>query len=275
MTPAVAWHPDAASLEAYVDERASMALAASVEAHVLSCRSCRLALAPTAAPMRLAAVWEGLEDRLDADERSWEERLLRRLGVAEADARVLLAAPTMRRAWWLAVALTLAFAVVAGRIEPSGGDVVLVLAPLVPVLATSMAYLPRLDAALSTTAATPYPAGRLLLLRSGAVASASTLLAVLACTALPVGTGEALVWLLPAAALTAAVLALSRWVDGGVAAAACSAGWMVAVWSAGHRAADPLAVYGPDGQLASAALLAAAVVVLVRYRHRLDPGSAA
>lgn len=275
MNPRPAWHPDAASLQAYVDGDASLPLAASVEAHVLSCRSCRAALAPAVAPVRLAVIRESLEDRLDLADRSWEERLLRRLGVAEVDARVLLAAPTMRRAWWLAVTLALAFAVLAAWRDPAADDAVLLLAPLLPVAATGAAYLPRLDPALSLTAATPYPAMRLLLLRSGAVASASTLLAVLACAALPIGLAGALVWLLPAVALTAGVLALSNWVDGGVAAAACSAGWLVAAWTAGRSTLDPLAVYDAGGQFASAALLAAAVVVLFRHRHRLDPGSPA
>lgn len=275
MNPRPVWHPDAASLQAYVDDDASLPLAASVEAHLLSCRPCRSALAPAVTPVRLALVWDSLEDRLDLVDRSWEERLLRRLGVAEVDARVLLAAPTMRRAWWLAVTLALAVAVLAAWRDPASDDAVLLLAPLLPVVATGAAYLPRLDPALSLTAATPYPAMRLLLLRSGAVATASTLLAVLACAALPIGLAEALVWLLPAVALTAGVLALSSWVDGGVAAAACSAGWLVAVWTAGHRTLDPLAVYDAGGQLASAALLGAAVVVLFRHRHRLDPGSPA
>lgn len=275
MNPRPTWHPDASTLQAYVDDEASLSLAASVEAHVLSCRSCRTALAPAVTPRRLAAVWEGLENRVDLADRSWEERLLCRLGVAEVDARVVLAAPTMRRAWWLAVTLALTFAVLAAWRTPASDDAVLLLAPLLPVVATGAAYLPRLDPALSLTAATPYPAMRLLLLRSGAVATASTLLAVLACAALPIELAEALVWLLPAVALTAGVLALSSWVDGGLAAAACSAGWLVAAWTAGRGELDPLAVYGTDGQLASAALLAVAVAVLFRHRHRLDPGSPA
>lgn len=273
MNPRPGWHPDAPSLQAYVDDGASLALTASVEAHVLSCRSCRAALAPAVPPARLAVIREGLEDRLDAADRPWEERVLGRLGVREVDARVVLAAPTMRRAWWLAVTLALTFAVLAAWRSPSSEDAVLLLAPLLPVVATGAAYLPRLDPALPLTTATPYPAVRLLLLRSAAVSTASTVLGALATAALPIGLGQALVWLLPAAALTAGMLALSSWVDSGVAAAACSAGWLVAAWTAGHRELDPLAVYDADGQLASAVLLGAAVVVLFRHRHRLDPGS--
>lgn len=275
MNPRQPWHPDAASLQAYVDADAGPALAASLEAHLLSCRSCRHALAPGVPAHRLELLRASLEDRLDLADRTWEERLLCRLGLAEVDARVVLAAPTMRRAWWLAVTLALAVAVLAAWRDPVGDDLVLVSAPLLPVLATGAAYLPRLDPALSLTAATPYPAMRLLLVRSGAVATASTVLAVLASAALPIGLTEALVWLLPAVALTTAVLALSSWVDGGVAAAACSAGWLVAVWSAGRTGPDVLAVFDVGGQLASAALLCAAVVVLVQHRHRLDPGSPA
>lgn len=275
MTPCPDWHPDEDLLQSYVDGGAGPVLAASLEAHLLACARCRLALAPSVAPARLALVRAGLDDRVDAAERPRLERLLCRLGVREADARVLLAAPSMRRAWWLAVSLALLSAVLAAGSGAAGTDVLLALAPLLPVITTAASYAPRLDPTLAVTAATPYPAMRLLLLRTVAVAGASTVLALAACAALPVGQVGTLVWLLPAAALTAATLALSTWLDAGAAAGICCAGWLSAVWAFGHREVAPLAVYAEAGQSASAALLAVATVVLIRYRHRLDPGSPA
>jgi len=278
MTPRTVWHPDATALQAYVDDEAGAALAASTEAHLLACHTCRLALVPAVTPTRLALVRADLDDRLDAAERPWVERCLRRLGLGEADARVLLAAPSMRRAWWLAVGLALSLGLVAAGQDPAQADALLVFAPLLPVVATAASYAPRFDTALALTAATPYPTMRLLLLRAGAVAVASTALAVVAASALPMGLAGTVSWLLPAVALIVAVLALSTWVDAGVAAGICSAGWLTAVWTAGYgraRPLDPLAVYDVSGQLASIALLGVAVVVLVRHRHRLDPGSPA
>lgn len=275
MSTRAQWHPGEDALQTYVDGVAGVALAASVEAHLLSCAGCRAALAPAIAPTRLAAVRSGLEDRLDAAERPWLERLLRRLGVGEADARVLLAAPSVRGSWWLAVVLALALAVLAAVQSPSGDDTLLLLAPLLPVVATAAAYAPRLDPALALTQATPYPALRRLLLRSGTVAAASTGLAALASVALPIGNAQALVWLLPSAALTVSVLALSTWVDAEAAAAAACTAWLVAVWSATRGGAGALAVYDEAGQLVSAVVLLAATAVLLSHRHRVDPGSPA
>ena len=273
MTPRLNWHPDEGMLQTYAAGGAGLALAASVEAHVLACSACRVALVPAVEPRRLTAVRAALEDRLDAAERPRSERLLRRVGLGEADARVLLAAPSLRRAWWLAVVLVLTLAMLAALQEPGSVDALLILAPLLPVIATAASYTPRLDPATGLTAATPYPTMRLLLLRSGAVAGASTLLAAAASALLPVALGEALAWLLPAAALTVAVLALSSWMDAGVAAGACCAAWLAAVWTVRQDGLELVAVYDAPGQLVSATVLAAAILVLVRHRHRLDPGS--
>lgn len=273
MTPAPDWHPDERMLQSYVDRAAGPVLAASLESHVLACTVCRRALVPAVDGQRLNRIRAGLQDRMDAAGRPWAERLLCRLGVPESDARVLLAAPVLRRAWWLAVVTALVLAVLASVQDADGGAAFLVLAPLLPVLSTAASYAPRLDPALRLTAATPYPAIRLLLVRCGAVSVAATGLAAAGSLALPGPADEALRWLLPSAGLTAAVLALSNWMDAQLAAGLCSAGWLTAVWLAAQQSADPLAVYDPTGQLTSALLLTAAVAVLIRHRHRLDPGS--
>ena len=267
------WHPEDAALQAYAGGRAEPAPASSVEAHLLSCRACRAALARAVDQDRLGAVRAACEDRLDAAARPWTERALRRVGVGEADARVLLAAPSMRLAWWVAVILSLALAALAGTQHDQRGVTLLVLAPLLPALATAASYSGRLDPTLSLTAATPYSALRLLLLRSGVVAGGATALAVAASAALPYGVTEAGRWLLPAAALTVVVLALSRWVEAAVAAALCCSGWCTAVWLAGREQRDLLSVYERQGQLTSAVVLAVAVALVVRYRDRLDLGS--
>lgn len=276
MNPSPLWHPHDEMLQSYASGLAGPVLAASLEAHVLDCAECRTALVPAVEPLRLVRIRDGVEDRIDARGRPWSERFLRRLGLGEADARVLLAAPALRRAWWLAVALALGFGVAAAAQEPGRGSALLILAPLLPVLATAAAYAPRLEPALSLTAATPYPAMRLLLVRCVAVAGAATTLAVVAAVSLPGPAGAALPWLLPAAGLTASVLALSAWFDVEVAAGACCAGWLTAVWAtAGRHAGDALAVFQAPGQVASALLLALAGAVLATQHHRLDPGSPA
>ena len=273
MTAPLRWHPDDAGLLAYAGGWAAPAAAVSVEAHAASCPTCRLRLARSVDPDRLARIRTACEDRLDAADRPWSERALRRIGVGEADARVLLAAPSMRLAWWVAVVLSLGLAALAASQYDQRGVTLLVLAPLLPALSTAAAYSARLDPTLPLTAATPYSALRLLLLRSGVVAGSATGLAVAASAALPYGLMAASRWLLPAAALTAAVLALSRWVPAGVAAALCCSGWLTAVWLAGREQHDLLIVYERQGQVVSAVVLVAALALVVRYRDRLDLGS--
>ena len=273
MTTPGSWHPEDAALQAYTDGRAAPAAAASVEAHLVSCPACRAVLARSVDPHRLAGVRAACEDRLDAAARPWSERALRRVGVAEADARVLLAAPAMRRAWWVAVILSLALAALAATQHDQRGVTLLLLAPLLPALSTAASYSAWLDPTLSLTAATPYSALRLLLLRSGVVAGGATALAVAASAALPYGVMEAGRWLLPAAALTVVVLALSRWVEAAVAAGLCCSGWLTAVWLAGREQHDALMVYQRQGQAISAVVLVVALAVVVRFRDRLDLGS--
>lgn len=275
MTPPESWHPRPAVLADYVAGSSRLAVATSVEAHILQCAECRDALAAAVDPARIETVRTTLEDELDRATRPRAERLLLRLGIAEADCRVLLAAPSMRRAWWLAVLLALGLAVLVIVQDPGGAATPLVLAPLLPVLATATSFAPRWDSALSLVAATPYPAVRLLLLRSAAVAAVSTGLAFVVAVALPVPLRAAVAWLLPAIALTAAAMALSTWFPIDVAATACCAGWLAVVWATTLRQHDSLAVYGTAGQTVCAALLVLATAELVHHRHRLDPGSPA
>jgi len=271
MNPAQNWHPTREALQGYADGASHPAQAASVEAHLLTCATCRSAVAPAVSSPRLALIKTRLEDELDAAARPLFERLVGRLGVSEVDRRVLFAAPSLRRAWWLAVLLAVALALLAAGQPDARADQLLVLAPLLPVITTAVSYAPRHDLMLALTAATPYPAMRLLLLRTVAVALAATLLGAAASAALPVGVTATAIWLLPAAALTAAALALATWVDVSAAAGLCCASWLAAVWVV--RSPDPLVVYDLAGQLISAGVLAVAATVLARHRHRLDPGS--
>ena len=270
--PSRDWHLDESSLEAYVDGSGTLALAASAEAHLLSCHTCRAEVAVRVGSRRLTDVRDRLDDALDTSSRPWTERLLLVSGMPESDARVLLASPALRRAWWLALVLVLALGVLHSWQDPRDSDAVLLLAPLLPALATAVSYSPQLDPSLPITAATPYPAMRLLMLRSGAVAGSAIALLSVANAALPYPLHRGLLWLLPAVALSASVVALSRWIDSGVAAGMCAAGWLAVVATIGRTSADHLAVYGGRGQLLSAALLVVAAAVLFVQRHRLDPG---
>lgn len=270
-SPPMSWHPAEAVLQDYVDGRLGALRAGSVEAHLLACSGCRGALAPAVPAPRLVRVRDALDDRLDRAARPWLERLLRRLGVAEDDARALLAAPSLRRGWWLAVVAAAALGLLAA--DGSHPDAAfLLLAPLVPLGTTALAYAPGLDPAFALVAATPYRTSRLLLARSLAVGVTALLGVALAALALPTRDVTTVVWLLPAVALTLGVLALAPRFGTGPAAAAVSAGWLVLAGVLERRGLDITWVQGPAAQAVCALMAAASVVAVMRQWTRLDAG---
>ncbi|MDP9182064.1 MAG: zf-HC2 domain-containing protein, partial [Actinomycetota bacterium] len=169
MTPPPAWHPGEELLQSYVDGGLPGLSASSVEAHLLACGTCRTQLTEAVEPTRLIRLRLDIDDRIDAAQRPWSERLLVRCGLDEADARALLAAPSLRWAWWLAVAAAVALGLIVAGDTHDPDALFLVVAPIVPLAATAAAYAPALDPAFSLVAATPYRTMRLLLARSIAV----------------------------------------------------------------------------------------------------------
>lgn len=272
MTPRTRWHPQPPDLQAYADGRTDARWDASIEAHLLSCADCRLVLREAVPASRLTVVLDRVEDRIDEVERPRIERLLCQFGMRESDARALLAAPSLRLAWWGAVASAVLLALLVAE---QGGDarrLFLLVAPLLPAVSTAAAYATALDPAMPIVAATPYRASRMLLLRSLAVAATSTVGACLAGLAVPDRGLTAVVWLLPALAMTLLVLALSHWWGTGAAAAAIGAAWVSVVVVLHEDGRDPLATFGSTGQLVSAGLAAVALVIVVLRWQRLDEG---
>lgn len=270
MTPPSPWHPAQELLQAYAEGRLVSLSADSVEAHLLACATCRLMVAGAVAPERLSQVRLDLDDTLDASARPWSERLLVRLGFAEADARALLAAPSLRWAWWLAVAAAAALGLLVAGETRDPDAVFLVLAPVVPLAATAAAYAPTLDPAFGLVSATPYRTMRLLLSRSLAVGVTAMIGIALAALALPARDLTAIVWLLPAVALTLLVLALVPHVGTTPAAGGVAAAWLIGVTALHRRGIDVTWVADAGGQAGAALLAAAALLVLLRQSSTLD-----
>ncbi len=275
MTPPDTWHPEEGQLQAYVDSRPGGLSAASIEAHLIACRTCRSVLRDAVPAPRLAAVLAEVEDRVDLLERPWLERLLGRCGVTEPDARALLAAPNVRLAWWGAVLAAVVLALLVSQRDRQPEGLFLLLAPLLPVVSTAAAYAPGLDRARAIVAATPYPTSRLLLARSLAVGGTALIGSVVAALALPQHDLIGLAWMLPSLALTLLVLALSPWAGTGPAAASVAGGWVAVVATLGRRGVEPLSTIGGVGQLVSAGLAAVALVVLTNQWKHLDQGGQA
>jgi hypothetical protein len=268
-TPTGGWHADEDLLARYVRGDAGPVAAASLEQHLLRCDGCRGRIAAHVAVPPLEAVWERVRDRAQAGRPRRLERLLVRLGVPASDALLVATAPSLRTSWLVGLVVTLVF---VGLGAAYGGDrglaLFLLVAPLVPVAGVAFAYGPDADPAHEAALAAPYPAVRLLLLRTAAVLSTSVPPVLAAGLLVPALSWTAVTWLLPALALTAALLAASTWVRPAVTAAALGAGWLVAV-AATSRAADPAAVLAPALLLAYAALGCGALLVLVLRSHHL------
>jgi len=271
-----AWHADEEVLAAYRDGRLDVAGRWSVEAHLTSCAACRLQARVLVDPARLRRVRSALIEAVDVPRAGVVERLLMRLGLPDHTARVLAATPALRGSWLLAVAATLAFAVLAAWIRRDADATLwfLCVAPLLPLAGIAVAYGPGIDPTYEIGLAAPLRSFRLLLLRAATVLGTSTLLAAAASPMLPGFGWGAAAWLLPALGLTVCSLALATMVEPLRAAGVTAGAWVVAVVVTVAPASPSSVLFSPAGQVVFAAVaLLATVVVLVRHgRFEADRG---
>jgi hypothetical protein len=269
-----AWHADGELLAAYATGRLDVAGTWSVETHLTSCAGCRALAGALVEPERLRRVRAALIASVDVPRTGVAERLLVRLGMPDHSARLLAATPALRGSWLLAVATTLAFAVLAVRIA-SGPDATLAflgVVPLLPLAGIAMAFGPGIDPTYEIGLAAPMRSFRLLLLRAAAVLGTATALAAAASLALP-GLGLAAAgWLLPALGLTTSSLALATVVEPLRATGISAFAWVAAVVVTVAPPGPSSVLFSTPGQAAFAilGLLAAVVVLLRRGRFESD-----
>src|SRR6266508_3983412 len=247
-----AWHADGEVLAAYRDGRLDTAGRWSVEAQLTSCAACRLQAGALVDPAHLRRLRATLIEAVDVPRTGMVERLLVRLGVADHTARLLAATPALRGSWLLAVAATLAFAVLAAWVGrgPDATLGFLCVAPLLPLAGIAVAYGPGIDPTYEIGLAAP---ASLTLPRLGWGAAA---------------------WLLPSLGLTACSLALATTVEPLRAIGFTAGAWVVAVVVTVMPPAPSSVLFAAAGQLgfATLALLAATVVLLRRGRFESDRG---
>lgn len=297
----MSWHADRDTIEQYLAGRLTEAYACSVEAHLLTCETCRHELAtvsiggtpasPGGPPDLRGRVvheqtWDRLLDEVDRPKDNLLVRLLSRW-VPDHLLRPVLAAPALRNAACIAGLALLGITTLVDNLrEGTGGTVLfLIAAPVVPLVGVALAYGDPDELCGEVAQALPYSRFRLLLLRTLAVVGLTVPATFLLSFALPVNLALATLWLLPSLALCAATLALSTWVDSRVAAAALGAGWLVATTDSLRGAAlrltdvqqllDKSAVFTPEGQLTLLCIAAVAVVVAALRRSTYDSRSAA
>ena len=273
------WHAPLELLASYAQGDLDHARAISIEAHTLRCGECQARLADLAAPL-VDRTWSSIADTIDAPRIPWIERWLGRLGVPPPIARLVGTTPSVRFSWFVSTLASLALGVALSHGASGSGRSLpfLVIAPVIPVLVIAAAYGSPLGSTNDIERATPFAPWRLLLLRS------MTVLVVCVATSAVLSLGIAgpaartWLWLAPALALTALVLALSTWVSLSRAATTTAALWIVSILACSVvRAGNTDAVFSrfvmfrPMGQLVTLAVaLVSWLVFAMRSRH-VDP----
>lgn len=261
----MSWHVSDEMLDAYLSGRIPDAEAWSVEAHLTACGRCREALAVAyskAAPDRavvLDEMWASIATRLSRQ----PARVPR--GTRWREARMLVAAgPAARWAWLAACALVLAFAAALGASDLTSTPWLGVLAPVVPLLGVAASYGTGLDDAYEVIASTPGGGLRLLLIRSAAVLTVTTPVALAGGAV--TGYGSPVPWLLASLALTLLTLAVGSLIGVEWAAGAVGLAWLVGVGGAiVEPAGPPPALLTHDAAPALlAAIAAAAATIAIR-----------
>jgi hypothetical protein len=262
------WHLGDDALRRYTEQTDSAAEGASAEQHLLSCGQCRARVSPAADVIDLAMVWARTRDAVEVPRPSVFERLLRAAGLPAHEARLVAVASAFRSASVVGVTAVLAFAALAAAIGHSRGLwLFLAVAPVVPCLVVASSYDPWLDPALEPELVTPYPAIRLILLRTIAVLALALPAVLLLGLFIP---GEApFAWLLPAVGFVAVVLAASTWVSPLRTAIAVSSAWLMGIWLLAARSGSPDAVLQARTQAGFLALAVASFVIFLVRRHQL------
>ncbi|WP_394619825.1 zf-HC2 domain-containing protein [Lentzea sp. JNUCC 0626] len=223
----------------------------AVEAHLETCAPCRGRLAPE--PIA-EAVWAELVPQLERTPQMPRSR---------------------RRYWWVSPAagpwlamilLVTAVAVVLDRVGFAVGDrvsVVLLIAPVLPVLGVAASWSRALDPAYEVAAATPRAGLPLVFRRTAAVLG--VLIPGLAVAGLVTGVGFAR-WLLPCLAFTLGTLALGTLIGVTRAAITLIATWAVVIVAPTIAFTRTSTAFDPKSAPVWAAVLAVSVVVIVARR---------
>jgi hypothetical protein len=219
------WHLDPEAIRRYA--QGSPDNAASAEAHLMRCAACRDAISSSVDVQRAEAIWHEVVDRVDAPRRSRPERMLVRLGVGEATARLVAATPTLRVPWLLGVAGVLVLAAWAAGVDERFLRMFLVVAPLGPLAGVALAFAGGLDPTREIGLAAPYSGLRLLLIRTAAVLSVTVPIVAAVGLALPGSNWLATAWLLPTAGLTCAALVLTARMTPVVAVGVVATAWVL------------------------------------------------
>ncbi len=257
------WHASTEKLHGFANHPELMdpTIAASIEAHLAGCDTCRRGLAASADPATIARSWEALADRIDQPRRSMAERALARLGARNGWPRLVAATPGLRASGLGGIALVAAAAVAMARGSGSEGPF-LAAVPLVPLAAVALSFRPGADPIGEASVATPMHGMGLVLRRAVAILTVSFALLGVAALALPHLDFEAAAWVLPALALSVGALALSTWIRLETAVAVLGGGWLMTLTALWWLAVSDVVVVRSQSFVLATQLTAVAVAVV-------------
>lgn len=269
------WHapPDVLTRFAQAPEALDEVTASSVEQHLVSCAACRATVAGAVSPLDLQRTWAEVADVIDQPRATVVERLLARLGLPDDLARAVGATPGLQAAW---LATTVLLAAAAGWVGRASGSEALFLtvAPLLPLGAVLLTFLPTEEPGGEAAVATPRFGAGLLLWRALAALVPSFVVLGLAAVALP-DLIDAARWLLPGLALAMSALALATYVRPVPAIGALAVAWIALLASVraldGRRVPlDATVVFSSAGQLLAVLLTVLAAGLLYLRSDRFS-----
>ena len=268
------WHIDDDDLVAYAEGRIGPVMMSSIEAHLLACARCRGAVTQRVHAGNETVddpVWAAIAERVDGGNRllSWSSRPL----------VLSLSSPPLAFVTALLAALLITFVCVARLSDARNATTMLVsFGPLVPLVGARIAFGRSVDPAGTMSAAAPLAAGRVASTRALVVTVIACLAGILVSPLTTLGPDDAVVWLLPALALSATAVAIATYVDSTVPTVSLAFAWLVivAAWLADVPRAlrgvsvDGLATDRPAVQ--ATLLVATAAAFAVCYvRRDTDP----
>lgn len=221
---------------------------------------------------RLDANWRAISLELDTPPVPRIERALRWLRLPAHVTRLVVATPSLRRAWFLALGLV---ALIGLTLQPSADTassplLFLTIAPLAPLLGVALAYGPSADPAYEAHLATPTRGLRLLAIRSTTVVVIAAVLLTLVALTNDVSRPWAAAWLLPSIALTITSLALMTRFAPRLATMSVTVAWLAIVLIARAAANSDLAAFQPVGQFAAVTTIATSAAVVYIRRDSFD-----
>jgi hypothetical protein len=226
----------------------------------------------TITAQRLDANWRAIAGELDAPARSRVERVLLACRLPEPVVRLLVATPSLRRAWFVATGVALFFGLSAADARKPDASLLLflALAPLVAMVGVALAYGPGSDPTYEVALATPISGLRLVLTRTAAVVGCAMAVTGFATLLLRDKTWMSIAWLIPALALPLICLAVGTFIPLRRAATILTVVWLVPLGINNRNVNDPLVVFHVAGQCAIALAGAAAAMVVYARRHSFD-----